>query len=80
MNYSLIARALLAIGIALPATAKQPQHPTRYVASMHAQTFPAKPITDRVPNSYVGRDGLLHDPDLDWQLRNEELHGPFGGG
>jgi hypothetical protein len=80
MNHGLIALALLAIGIALPATAKQPQHHLSYVARTQAQAFPAKPITDRVPKSYIGRDGLLHDPDLDWQLRNEQLHGPFGGG
>ena len=79
MKRTLIALVLLAAGAALPAAAKPPQHQLCNVIA-RAQIASPKPIADRAPPSYIGSDGLLHDPDMDWQLRNEELHGPFGGG
>ena len=75
MKHTLIALALLAAGAALPATAKQPQHHTRNVMNAHAQAPAPKPIADRVPASRIGSDGRLHDPDMDWEIRNEEMHG-----
>jgi hypothetical protein len=75
MKTTLIALALLAAGVVPPASAKQPQHHTRNALNAHAQIPAPKPIADRLPASRVGSDGRLHDPDMDWEIRNEEMHG-----
>jgi hypothetical protein len=75
MKHALIALALLAAGAALPATAKQPQHHTRNVMNAQAQAPAPKPVADRVPASRIGPDGRLRDPDMDWEIRNEEMRG-----
>jgi len=75
MKTTLIALALLAAGVVPPASAKQPQHHARNVLNARAQIPAAKPVADRVRPSRVGADGRLHDPDMDWEIRNEEQHG-----
>ncbi len=75
MKRTLIALALLAAGAALPAAAKQPQHHLRNVMNARAQIVSPKPIAAPVPASRIGADGRLHDPDMEWEIRNEEMHG-----
>jgi hypothetical protein len=75
MKRTLIALALLAAGAAVPAAAKQPQHHLRNVMNARAQIASPKPVADRAPASRIGSDGRLHDPDMDWEIRNEEMHG-----
>jgi hypothetical protein len=72
---TLIALALLAAGLVPPASAKQPQHHMQHAMNARAQLPPAKPVADRIPASRVGSDGRLHDPDIEWEIRNEEMHG-----
>jgi hypothetical protein len=62
-------------GAALPAAAKQPQHHLRIIMSARAQLASPKAVVDRAPSSRVGSDGRLHDPDMEWEIRNEEMHG-----
>ena len=76
MKRTLIALALLAAGAALPAAAKQPQHHLRNVMNARAQIASPKPVADRAPIVRgIGSDGRLHDPDMDWEIHNEEMHG-----
>ena len=75
MKTTLIALALLAAGIVPPAFAKQPHHHQRNVMNAHAQAPAAKPVADRMPASRLGTDGRLRDPDMEWEIRNEEMHG-----
>ena len=76
MRTTLSALALLAFGVVPPASAKDA--PRRNHAAMNARAqIPApKPIADRVPMTHgVDASGRLHDPDMDWEIRNEEMHG-----
>ena len=75
MKTTLIALALLAAGLVPPASAKPPQHHQRNVMNARAQAPAAKPVADRMPASRVGTDGRLHDPDMEWEIRNEEMQG-----
>jgi hypothetical protein len=75
MKTTLVALALLAAGLVAPASAKQPQHHQRNVMNARAQASAAKPVTGRMPASRVDADGRLHDPDMDWEIRDEEMHG-----
>ncbi len=75
MKHALIALAVLAASAALPASAKQPPHHARNAMNAHARIPAPKPIADRLPASRVGSDGRLHDLDMDWEIRNEEMHG-----
>ena len=76
MKTTLIALALLAAGLVPPASAKQPLHHQRNVMNARAQ-LPVKPIAgNAVPAAArVGADGRLRDPDMEWEIRNEEMHG-----
>jgi hypothetical protein len=76
MKTILIALALLALGLVPPASAKQALHHSRAVMNARAQIPTAKPIADRAPTVRgVDANGRLHDPDMDWEIHNEEMHG-----
>jgi hypothetical protein len=75
MKTPLIALALLGAGLVAPASAKQSQHHQRNVMNARAQAPAAKPVADRMPASRVDADGRPHDLDMDWEIRNEEMHG-----
>jgi hypothetical protein len=77
MKTTLIALALVALGIVPPANAKDaPHHPRGAAMNARAQIPAAKPIADRVPMVRgVDANGRLHDPDMDWEIHNEEMHG-----
>ncbi len=75
MKTTLIALALLAAGIVPPASARQAPHHPSNAANAHAQMTAPKPIVDRTQGPRTGSDGRLHDPDMDWEIRSEEMHG-----
>jgi hypothetical protein len=77
MKHTLIALALLAVGLAPAANAKQTPHHTRNAMNAHAQIAAPKPAagTAMPAAARIGPDGRLHDPDMDWEIHNEEMHG-----
>jgi hypothetical protein len=77
MKTTLIALALLASGAALPAAAKQAQHHMHKAMNAQAQIAAPRPVAGTaVPAAArIGSDGRLHDPDMEWEIRNEEMHG-----
>jgi len=76
VSTTLIAFALLALGVVPPASAKDAPRHNHSAMNARAQIPPAKPIADRVPVVRgVDSNGRLHDPDMDWEIRNEEMHG-----
>jgi hypothetical protein len=75
MKTTMIALALLAFGLVPPASAKSAPRHAHAAINARAQISAAKAIGDRVPTSYIDADGRLHDPAMDWEIRNEEMHG-----
>ena len=77
MRTTLIALALLAAGLVPPASAKQMQHHPRNAMNAHAQIPTPKPVAGNAlpAAARIGPDGRLRDPDMDWEIRNEEMHG-----
>jgi hypothetical protein len=77
MKTTLIALALLAAGLVPPASAKQPQHHMQHAMNARAQLPAAKPVPGNTmpAAAHIGPDGRLHDPDMDWEIHNEEMHG-----
>ena len=74
MRTTMIALALLAFGVVPPASAKDAPRHSHAVMNARAQMPATKPITGR-PSTYIDANGRLHDPDMDWEIHNEELHG-----
>jgi hypothetical protein len=74
MRTTLIALALLAFGLVPPASAKDAPRRAHAAMNARAQMPAAKPISGRAPTTYIDANGRLHDPDMDWEIRNEEMH------
>jgi len=71
---TLIALALLGFGLVPPASAKDAPRHARAAMNARAQMPAAKPISGLAPRSYIDASGRLHDPDMDWEIHNEEMH------